>query len=149
VQLLTQVSGRAGRGTEPGRVVVQAFRPEAVSADYASFAALELQRREALHFPPFSRLVALRLQGNSEAAVRGAAERTAVAARRIVSAGEQADVLGPAPAPLAKIRGKHRWQVLLRARDHGPLHRIARHLVRAHGVRGVELAVDVDPVALL
>jgi primosomal protein N' (replication factor Y) len=143
------VAGRAGRGTEPGRVLVQAFRPEAISADWAVFSREELHRREALHFPPFSRLTALRLQGNSETAVRGTAERAAAMARRLVSAGEAADVLGPAPAPLAKVRGKHRWQILLRARDHGPLHRIARHLQRSHDVRGVELAVDVDPVALL
>lgn len=149
VQLLTQVAGRAGRGTEAGRVLVQAFRPEAVSADYGLFAAEEMGKREALHFPPFSRLVALRLQGTSETKVRGAAERTAAAARRLVAAGEPADVLGPAPAPLAKVRGKHRWQLLLRARDHGPLHRLARSLLRSHDVAGVELAVDVDPVALL
>ena len=149
VQLLTQAAGRAGRGREPGRVLVQAFRPEAVAVDYAAFAREELRRREALEFPPFSRLVAVRLQGNSETAVRGAAERAANSARRLVAAGERADVLGPAPAPLSRIRGKHRWQILLRAHDHGPLHRIAQKLLRDPGVSGVELAVDVDPVALL
>ena len=78
-----------------------------------------------------------------------AAERTAATARRLIARGEQADILGPAPAPLSKLRGKHRWQLLLRAADHGPLHRIARSLRDSHDVRGVELAVDVDPVALL
>jgi primosomal protein N' (replication factor Y) len=58
-------------------------------------------------------------------------------------------VLGPAPAPLAKLRGKHRWQLLLRARDHGPLHRLGRALLAGHGVAGVELSVDIDPGALL
>ena len=149
VQLLTQVSGRAGRGLAPGRVLVQAFRPEAVTSDYDAFAQAELGRRELLHFPPFVRLAALRLQGNSEPRVRGAAERLAISARRIISAGEQADVLGPAPAPLAKLRGKHRWQLLLRAADHGPLHRLGRALLAAPGVSGVELSVDIDPGALL
>ena len=149
VQLLTQVAGRAGRGREPGRVLVQAYQPAAVSADYAAFAAEELRRREQLHFPPFVRLLALRLAGNSEPRVRGAAERAAAAARRLIARGEQADVLGPAPSPLAKLRGKHRWQLLLRATDHAPLHRLGRALQAAHDVAGVELSIDVDPVSLL
>ena len=149
VQLLTQVSGRAGRGLAPGRVLVQAFKPDAVSLDYDAFAAAELRRREELRFPPFARLVAVRLSGNSEPRVRGAAERAAVAARRLASAGEPVDVLGPAPAPLARVRGKYRYQLLLRAGEHAPLHRIARALQASIRVSGVQLAADVDPVALL
>jgi primosomal protein N' (replication factor Y) (superfamily II helicase) len=149
VQLLTQVSGRAGRGLAPGRVLVQAFRPEVVTSDYDAFAQAELGRRELLQFPPFVRLAALRLQGNAEPRVRGAAERLASAARRLIARGEEAEVLGPAPAPLARLRGKHRWQLLLRATDHGPLHRLGRALLAAHDVSGVELSVDIDPGALL
>jgi primosomal protein N' (replication factor Y) len=150
VQLLAQVSGRAGRGNAPGRVLVQAFRPDAVSLDYDAFAAEELRRREKLRFPPFVRLAAVRLSGNSELRVRGAAERAAVTARRMgTSLGEGFDVLGPAPAPLARVRGKHRWQVLLRAPDHTALHRAGKAVVAAHRTSGVQLAVDVDPVALL
>ncbi len=149
VQLLTQVAGRAGRGSEPGRVLVQAYKPAAVTADYDAFAREEMQRREQLHFPPFARMAVIRLQGNVEAAVRGAAERAAREAKRLIARGEPADVLGPAPAPLAKLRGKHRWQLLLRARDHAPLHRLGRALQETHGVAGVELSVDIDPIALL
>ena len=149
VQLLTQVAGRAGRGSSPGRVLVQAFRPESVSSDYVAFAQAELTLRERLHFPPFARLMALRLQGNAEPRVRGAAERLAAVARKLIARGERAEVLGPAPAPIAKVRGKHRWQLLLRADDHAPLHRLGRALQKAHVVAGVELALDVDPGALL
>jgi len=149
VQLLSQVSGRAGRGDAPGRVLVQAFKPDAVALDYDAFAAEELRRRERLRFPPFVRLAAVRLSGNSEVRVRGAAERAASAARRYAAGGDALDVLGPAPAPLAKVRGKHRWQLLLRAPDHAPLQRIGRALQASHDVAGVQLAVDVDPVALL
>jgi primosomal protein N' (replication factor Y) len=149
VQLLTQVAGRAGRGASPGRVLVQAFKPDAVALDYDGFAAAELLRREQLHFPPYARLVLVRLTGNSEPRVRGAAERAASRARRLASGGAPVDVLGPVPAPLARVRGKHRWQLLLRARDHAPLHRLARALQESHDVAGVQLAVDVDPVALL
>jgi primosomal protein N' (replication factor Y) (superfamily II helicase) len=149
VQLLTQVAGRAGRGFSPGRVVVQAFKPDAVSLDYDAFAAAELRRREALHFPPFTRLVALRVSGNSEPRVRGAAERAASAARRLASGGAAVEVMGPAPAPIARVRGRYRWQVLLRAAGHAPLHQVARALLESRPVSGVQLAVDVDPVALL
>jgi primosomal protein N' (replication factor Y) len=149
VQLLTQVAGRAGRGTEPGRVLVQAYKPAAVSADYDAFAAEELSRREQLGFPPFVRMAALRLSGNAEARVRGAAERAAREAKRLIARGEPAEALGPAPSPLAKLRGKHRWQLLLRARDHAPLHRLCRALRQGHSVAGVALEIDVDPVSLL
>src|SRR3989449_11456228 len=81
--LLIQVAGRAGRGRSPGRVLVQAFKPDAVSLDYEAFAAAELRRREALRFPPFVRLAAVRLAGNYQTRVRGDAERTASVARRL------------------------------------------------------------------
>ncbi len=149
MQLLTQVAGRAGRAAAPGRVIVQAFKPEAVGLDYDAFARAELCRREQLRFPPFARLLAVRLIGNSEARVRGAAERVAARARRLAAAGEPIEVLGPAPAPLARVRGKHRWQLLIRAGEHAPLHRAARALQAAPAVAGVLLALDVDPVALL
>ena len=130
-------------------MLVQAFKPDAVSLDYEAFATAELRRREALRFPPFVRLAAVRLAGNSEARVRGAAERAASLARRLAAAGEALDVLGPAPAPLARIRGKHRWQLLLRAGDHAPLHRAGTALQSSHQTGGVQMAIDIDPVALL
>ncbi len=158
VQLLAQVAGRAGRGEQPGRVIVQALRPEepavqvASTHDLAAFVESELVRRRALGFPPFTRLLALRLQGNVEARVRAAAELLAEAARRSIAQGEPADLLGPAPAPLARLRGKHRWQLLLRSPEHAPLHRMGRALAEAHrrkGPTGVELSLDVDPMSLL
>ena len=153
VQLLTQVAGRAGRGTQPGRVLVQAFRPDhpavAATRDPETFATQELAAREALRFPPFVRLAVVKLQGNNEARVRGGAERAAQTARALISRGEPAEILGPAPAPLAKIRGKFRWHLILRAKDHGPLHRIGRALRATQLPAGVELALDVDPATLL
>ena len=155
VQLLAQVAGRAGRGEQPGRVLLQAFRPDdpcvhaAAAHDYAGFAQAELARREALSFPPYARLCALRLQGNVEARVQAAAERLAARARELLRPGEQADVLGPSPAAIARLRGKHRFQVLLRAREHAPLHRLSRALSGVPLPPGIDLAIDVDPVALL
>jgi primosomal protein N' (replication factor Y) len=158
VQLLAQVAGRAGRGEQPGRVLVQAFRTHdpavqvALTHDVSAFAESELQHRRALGFPPWSRLVALRVSGNTEPRVRAAAEALAEVARRAVAQGEPADVLGPVASPLARLRGKHRWQLVLRAAEHAPLHRLALRLKAHHEARGpagVELAIDVDPVSLL
>ena len=156
VQLLAQVAGRAGRGEQPGRVLLQAFRtaePAVLAAaahDYAGFARGELARREALSFPPYARLCALRLQGNVEARVQAAAERLAGRARELQRrGGEPVEVLGPAPAPIARLRGKHRVHVLLRARQHRPLHALCRALTEVPLPPGVELAADVDPVALV
>jgi primosomal protein N' (replication factor Y) len=151
VQLLAQVAGRAGRGdvAQPGRVLAQAFRPGepalASAGDYDAFATGELERRRQLGFPPWTRLAVVRLQGNVEAKVQGAGERLAA---RASASGEAAEVLGPAPAPIARLRGKHRWQVLLRAQEHGPLQRLARALRQEPLPAGVEMVVDVDPAAL-
>jgi primosomal protein N' (replication factor Y) (superfamily II helicase) len=156
VQLLAQVAGRAGRGEQAGRVLLQAFRtgePAVLAAaahDYHGFARGELARREALSFPPYARLCAVRLQGNVEARVQAAAERLAGRARDLQRKGNvSVDVLGPAPAPIARLRGKHRFQLLLRAREHGPIHRLCRELFEVPLPSGVELAADIDPVALL
>jgi primosomal protein N' (replication factor Y) len=155
VQLLAQVAGRAGRGEQPGRVLLQAFRTAepavaaAAAHDYHGFARSELARREALCFPPYARLCALRLQGNVETRVQAAAERLAGRARELQRRrGGEFDVLGPAPAPIARLRGKHRFQLLLRAREHGPIHQLCRALFEVPLPSGVELAADVDPVGL-
>ncbi|HYV68362.1 MAG TPA: primosomal protein N', partial [Myxococcales bacterium] len=155
-QLLAQVGGRAGRGEQPGRVLLQAFRtgePAVVAAaahDYEGFARSELARRDLLSFPPYSRLCAVRLSGNVEARVQAAAERLAGRARELLRGGAlPVDVLGPAPAPIARLRGKHRIQLLLRAREHGPIHRLCRALFDVPLPSGVEMTADVDPVALL
>jgi len=155
VQLLAQVAGRAGRGTLPGRVILQAVKPSdpallaAARHDWMGFASDELERRRALNLPPFTRLCALLAQGNVESRVRGAAERLAERARALSQSGSRFEVLGPAPAPLSRLRGKHRYQLLLRAPEHGPIREAARTLLQRHDVEGVEVSADVDPIALL
>ena len=117
-QLLAQVAGRAGRGADAGRVIVQTFNPAtpAVSCasthDYAAFAEGELARRLRHGYPPFGRLLAVRVEG-SEAGARRTAEALAAAARPALR-GEVA-MLGPAPAAIERIRGRTRWHLLFRA----------------------------------
>jgi primosomal protein N' (replication factor Y) len=158
-QLLEQVAGRAGRGSVAGRVLIQTLRPThpsllaAVRHDYAGFIAGELERREALGYPPFARLVALRLDGTEPVVVEREATSLATRLRTqslAVGLGPEA-VLGPAPAAIERLRNRHRWQILLRARDVPALRqlaRAARSALPALRKRGVRLVIDVDPYSM-
>jgi primosomal protein N' (replication factor Y) len=143
-----------------GRVVIQTFRPghpsivAAARHDQAGFMAGELERRRALGYPPFARLVNLRLDGKDAAKVERAARELGATLRRDarpLGLGDDA-VLGPAPAPLARVRGRHRWQVLLRGADVRALRALARIAsTRAPALRrsSVRLVIDVDPYSML
>jgi primosomal protein N' (replication factor Y) len=156
-QLLTQVLGRAGRGEMPGRVLVQTHHPEHYSIinardhNYARMFAAEIRLRQALKFPPFCRLINLRFSGENEAAVKEVARRIAEAAR---SKREQdMEILGPAPAPLARLRGRFRWHLLLKGPNWQALHRLSRQLKEISAKPPcpgqVKLTVDVDPENML
>ncbi len=158
--LLVQVAGRAGRGDGGGRVLIQTWVPEhaaiahAARYDAAAFTERELADREALRFPPFSSLVVVTLRGRDEDAVQEAASSLAP---RISGHPEFAaafyELLGPAPAPIAKLRDRHRWQILLKARR--DKWRLARRILREtlpderRGRPAVEVLVDVDALSLL
>ncbi len=153
-QLLTQVAGRAGRGDDAGQVIVQTFHPHSpavafsVGHDYAGFAEVELDRRRSLGYPPFGRMMAVRVEG-SEAGARKTAEALGEAARPALTAG--VTMLGPAPAAIERIRGKSRWHLLFRASDPAALRRVHRALgpaaLRPPG--GASVRFDVDPHAML
>src|SRR5215470_18744971 len=157
-QLVTQVSGRAGRGKEPGRVLVQTWNPEADAVarvpehDYDGFAQHELAWREALAWPPFSRLVAVRIEGEdpqeTAAVARKLGDRLAVL---LPAPDTGVRLLGPAPAPLPRLRGKSRWQLLLKAPRHALLGPVLDQLERDLEVlpAAVRVVLDVDPGAML
>jgi primosomal protein N' (replication factor Y) len=139
-QLLTQVSGRAGRGAVPGRVIVQTFSPDhyairpVVGHDYETFYQQELEHRRALGYPPFGQLALVRVTGTDEGLATVAAERIAKAARQAAARAADAapcEVLGPAPAPIARLRGRHRIQLLLKHPRSAVLREIARELLPA------------------
>jgi primosomal protein N' (replication factor Y) len=152
-QLLEQVAGRAGRGERPGRVLVQTYSPEhhAIEClrthDYEGFVARELRLRQDTQYPPFSRMIALRLDGPEESHVRAAA--TDAAARARAAAGPAVRVQGPAEAPIARLRGRTRWQVWLSGGDRAAVNRAARAAAAAPLVRDTRLAIDVDPQSVL
>ncbi|WP_022728483.1 primosomal protein N' [Fodinicurvata sediminis] len=151
-QLLQQVSGRAGRAERPGRVLLQSYIPEhpvlqaLQSGDRDAFLAHEADTRERGFLPPFSRMAALVISAPS-------AEQADAASRAMAKAAPQAEgleVLGPAPAPLAVLRGRHRRRFLVKARRDLALQRCLadwRNRVRLPGA--VRLAIDVDPYSFL
>ena len=149
--LLSQVSGRAGRGDRLGRVMIQTYAVDNYALDYVTrhdyqgFAALELSQRQVLAYPPFGYLVNLVLSGNDEKKVHNAAEQLST---NLSSAAVAVEVLGPAPCLLPRLRNKHRVQILLKAKQREPLRRQVELLsrLRSHLPAGVALTVDVDPV---
>jgi primosomal protein N' (replication factor Y) len=153
-QLLTQVAGRAGRGDDPGQVIIQTFHPHspavafAVGHDHAGFAEVELDRRRSLGYPPFGRMLAVRVEG-SEAGARRTAEALGEAARAALPDG--VSMLGPAPAAIERIRGKNRWHLLFRAPGHGPLRKVHRALgaVALRPPGGASVRFDMDPGSML
>jgi primosomal protein N' (replication factor Y) len=156
-QLLEQVAGRAGRGERAGRVLVQTFNPLHVAVtcardhDYARFFELELAARRELGYPPSARLGCVRLDGADPLEVRTAAEAAAAAARAACARApveEEAGVLGPAEAPLSRLKGRTRWQLFVRARGARALRVIARAAATVSS-RSVRASVDIDPISML
>jgi primosomal protein N' (replication factor Y) len=162
-QLLTQVAGRAGRGDAPGTVLVQTYNPEhyairfAREHDYLGFFAEETAFLQELGYPPFRRFVLLQLAGNVEERAREAAARLAERFRELRGrhrgSFREIELLGPAAAPLTRVKGKYRWQVLLRGPRSPALRETARQLLEwGRGTlkgSGVSLTVDVDPLSLI
>ena len=155
-QLLTQVAGRAGRGDRPGRVVIQTYSPEhpslvaAGAHDYASFFKQEMVSRQELAYPPAAHLCAVRFDGADAAAVAATAARLADGARRHIAGSTEVQLLGPAEAPIQKLKGRTRWLLLLKARSRPALRKALEMLLaEAEQTSRVRVSVDVDPLFLL
>jgi primosomal protein N' (replication factor Y) len=157
-QVLTQVAGRAGRGGRPGNVIVQTLDPgnrclrRIAEHDFFGFMEEELASREALGYPPFGKMMLLRLWGPKEERVRDAAALAAASLSEALAAGG-VRLLGPAPSPIAKVKKLYRFQILLKMPEDFPvadvfpeLLRPLRDAARRHGVR---LEADVDPYHML
>lgn len=165
-QLLTQVSGRAGRGRKPGHVLVQTFNPEHESVvaarehDYEAFYRREIKNRRELSYPPFTRLANVVAQDEdghaAESRLRVLASRLGMqgGVRSLLDGPKTGDdsieILGPAPCPLSRLKNRYRWHLLLKAGDSDTL----RHHLRAafSGMSASErfgITVDIDPMSLL
>lgn len=147
-QLLTQAAGRAGRGNRRGRVVIQSYQPDhhavraAAAHDTEGFLAAELRYRQAFRYPPVTRLAVVRFEARLEAGAHAAA---AAAAAALSPGVEGVRVLGPAPAPLQRLRGRFRVQLLLVAGSRAALRTALERCLAQAVPRTVRRVVDVDP----
>lgn len=170
-QLLTQVAGRAGRHLKDraGRVVLQTYNPDhpsiqyTLSHDFEGFAAHDLGFREVLQYPPHGRLAALKFAGPDLSTVEKAAQNVALLARKLAESGKDKaniSILGPAPAPLAKLRNLFRYQILVKGENgNAPVSSFCRTLSEHLDSLAkspsnplppkVKLAIDIDALHLL
>lgn len=158
-QLLAQVAGRAGRGAKPGRVLVQTRNPDhpslvtATRHDFPHFAEAELRSRSELDYPPFGRLARVVLEGDADRVERSAEALGARLRNTIRSIPDLApgavQVLGPAPAPIERLRGRYRVQLLLKAADSRRLSQVLRTVRPETGKGALRTIIDVDPISMM
>jgi len=147
-QLLTQVAGRAGRSELGGRVVMQTFQPDhpviraAQQHDYEGFYTRELEQRRAIHYPPFHRLLRLESRNLDPEKARKVMENAAAQIKSWIETGGHVatELIGPAPCFFGRVKGYHRWQLIIRGPDPTALLR---------GRRLEDVRIEVDPVSLL
>jgi len=162
-QLLAQVAGRAGRGEQPGKVILQTYNPDhfsitaACAQDFKSFYKREIAFRQSLGYPPFTRFVQFKISGKFTERVRRRAQTLGDASRQLITNhrdyGEAVTVLGPIESPMTRVAGRYRWQILLKSGSTRVLHRLVSDLqasqAKLFSGRDVRIAVDVDPLFLM
>jgi primosomal protein N' (replication factor Y) len=160
-QLLAQVAGRTGRGSQVGCVYIQTMQPEhpsialAANHDYLTFAHEEMQVRQAHKYPPFERMARLIVRSKEEKAGNDYADRLAAAfrvelERRKASSEPTLRLLGPAEAPVFRLKGYFRFHFQLHSASSAVLHQVLRAVLLTVRVgAGVELTVDIDPQDML
>ena len=156
-QLITQVAGRAGRGDRPGRVLIQTYHPyhyalrHACAQDYEGFYEEELRYRQNHSYPPFVALASLLVHGPDLGKVRN----DSLELRKqldLVNQERRCRVLGPAPAPLSRLKGEHRFQILIKSRSRKELREMADKALNAMAEQGVNLRsinLEIDPVSIM
>lgn len=160
-QLLTQVAGRAGRGDKPGEVLIQTYTPEhyAVQAaahhDFNAFFKHEIKLRKQMGYPPFAKMVRMLVYGKNESAVQQGAELLHDKLHGFACAadGGKIFIVGPAPAPLARLKEKYRWHVIVWSADYRLLRLVIEELWRSVGGvtldKGLHMVIDVDPMNIM
>lgn len=154
-QLLTQVAGRAGRGELGGEVILQTYYPEeraitlSARQDFSDFYKRELKEREELFYPPFSRLVLIRFQGKDMNKVQKTAEDFG---DKLSAKLKSTPILGPAPAPLPKIKDDYRYQIIIKTKDIRAITRKVDSILEKNKRRdysGIKISVEVDPLEIM
>lgn len=154
-QLITQVSGRAGRGRFDGKVVVQTYSPEnysiqsALHSDYRGFYDKEIMLRKAFNYPPFAGLISIIVSSRSNdeaaAAIRGVTETLKGGSRKNIL------ILGPGPAPISKINNYYRWQTIIKGGIDSALKSEIKNATRSVYMKnkGIRMNIDINPVSMM
>ena len=156
-QTLVQVSGRTGRESEVGKVLLQTFDPDhyaiqmAARHDYCAFFELDSSMRRELSYPPYGHLILIKIEGSNSKKVEQKAISIGAHCRRLKISEEPVSILGPAPAPRKKAIGKHRWQIILKSQNRTFVRNLARKLLSEDLLKagGMTISIDVDPVNLV
>ncbi len=155
-QMLSQVSGRAGRGIDPGEVIIQSFDPEhysvafAVEHDYKGFYNQELEYRSEVGYPPYSYQIGFISQDVDDSVARGRmVELQKALVNECKAANVDVTISSPAPAPLSRLRGLYRWQLVCRSVDRAGMHRVVGAVLSAIPALRKVVTVDVDPMSML
>jgi len=162
-QLLSQVAGRTGRGSVPGKVIIQTFNPShyAISAtkdhNYEGFFSQEIALRRQVNYPPFSLIANVRFLGNSKSKTEKIATHIGMKIRNTIK--KQAkrksavEILGPVEAPMAKLKGKYRQQILIKSHTSRYLNHLLKEVetfsVQILSSSGVRMIIDVDPYQMM
>ncbi|MCL2376597.1 MAG: primosomal protein N' [Defluviitaleaceae bacterium] len=154
-QLITQVSGRAGRGSDPGRVIIQTYNPDhysikyAQAGDYEAFYAHEIEVRRQMNYPPFSHIFMLLFTGEDERRIVQALHRLADIMRQANRKG-LCEMLGPAPAIISKIRSRYRWKILVKCEDEEIIKKFVFYcldkLRKIEDLEGININLTLDPI---
>jgi primosomal protein N' (replication factor Y) len=153
--LLTQVAGRAGRGELPGRVLIQSAFPNhyaiqhATRHDYEAFFEAEIQFRKIFHYPPITSMIAILFRGADLADVERAAMKAGKLFDEALAALAGTRIQGPAAAPMSRIKGVWRFQILLRSPQRAALRRAVEAVMLGRKWGNVDVAIDVDPLNIL
>jgi len=163
-QLLAQVAGRAGRGKRRGHVIMQTYNPShlcianARNQDCEGYFQYEKEFRSALGYPPFSRLAQLQISGKNREKTQVHAQRTGVVCKEALhgdsSFKTRMEILGPVEAPVAKIKNRYRWQILLKCSESMTLHAFLRHVLSRYGslmrpVGDIRVDINIDPMFMM
>ena len=162
-QLLAQVAGRAGRGAASGRVILQTYNPNhfsilsATEQNFQPFYDAEIGFRKSLNYPPFSRMVQIKISGKNKEKTRHHAQFVGDLCneikRRYGSLSTFVEILGPIEAPLFRIAKQYRWQILIKGLKVKPLHQFLRNLwlenLAKINRRDVKVILDVDPIFMM
>ncbi|MCG8501035.1 MAG: primosomal protein N' [Firmicutes bacterium] len=159
-QLLTQVSGRAGRGEIEGRAIIQTYQPDhgviqlAKGHDYLRFYDSEIQIRKQMNYPPFCQVIAIVVSGPKEGPVKCSINEVIAHFKKKIEINQYehlcSGILGPTPAPISRIKNKFRWRALLKCVDCAEIREVMRDLLDTHyGNRqnaGINLTIDINPI---